>query len=115
MNGFIHLKDLLLQATDRRQQTTSFALICLGAVESLMSGAISSTDSVRLVFHADNCQFVRETLADETADEIMSRGVQLPDLFEALPAEMALQEYQRELVVMRDLCLRLIGDRQEAA
>lgn len=115
MSNFIHLKDLLLQATEPRQQTTSFALICLGAVESLMSGAISSSDSVRLVFHADNCQFVRETLVDETADEIMSRGVQLPDLFEALPAEVAQQEYQRELVIMHDLCLRLIEGSRKAA
>jgi len=115
MNDFIQLKDLLLQATDRRQQATSFALICLGTVESLMSGAISFTDSVRLIFHADNCQFVRETLANETADEIMSRGVQLPDLFDSLPAEIAQQEYQRELVAMRNLCLRLIVGDQKAA
>ncbi len=80
-----------------------------------MSGAISSTDSVRLVFHIDNCQFVRETLKDEMADEVMSRGVQLPDLFEALPTEIAQQEYQRELVAMHSLCLRLIGSLQAEA
>jgi hypothetical protein len=115
MNDFINLQDLLSQATGQRQQATSFALFCLGAVESLMSGAISSTDSVRLVFHIDNCQFVRETLKDEIADEVMSRGVQLPDLFEALPAEIAQQEYQRELVAMHSLCLKLIGGQQKAA
>lgn len=115
MSDFIHLKDLLSQAPSLRQQVTSFALVCLGAVESLVSGAISSADSVRLVFHAENCQFVRDALADETADEIMSRGVQLPDLFDALPAEKAQQEYQRELVAMHTLCLKLIGSHRKAA
>ncbi|MCP4549192.1 MAG: hypothetical protein GY835_22290 [bacterium] len=54
-------------------------------------------------------------MKDETADEVMSRGVQLPDLFEALPAEIAQQEYQRELVAMHSLCLKLIGGQQKAA
>lgn len=115
MSGFIYLKDLLSKAPSRHQQVTSFALVCLGAVESLVSGAISSTDSVRLMFNAENCQFVHDALADETADELMSRGVQLPDLFDALPAEEAQQEYQRELVAMHTLCLQLIGSARKAA
>ena len=45
----------------------------------------------------------------------MSRGVQLPDLFDALPAEEAQQEYQRELAAMHSLCLKLIEDQRAAA
>lgn len=115
MKNNLDLEVLLSQQSDQRQQVTSFALICLGTVELLASGAIGATDSIRLLFHAENCQFVRRSLADEMADEIMSRGVQLPDLFEALPAEQAQQEFQRELAAMHDLCLKLIGDEQMAA
>jgi hypothetical protein len=39
-------------------------------------------------------------------DEIMSRGVQLPDLFEALSAEEAHREFQHEL----ERCARSVGD-----
>jgi len=45
----------------------------------------------------------------------MSRGVQLPDVFEALPTEEAQQEFQRELAEMRSLSLKLLEDRQLAA
>jgi len=94
---------------------TSFALVCLGAVESLLNGAISSNDSIRIIFHAHNCQFVRTSLGDDTADEIMSRGVQLPDVFDALPVEEAQQEYQRELAAIHALCLKLIASDRKAA
>ena len=111
----IDLETLLSQAVDPRQRTASFALLCLGAIESLVSGAIRASDAIRLLFHADNCLFVREHLQHETADEVMSRGVQLPDLFDALPAEEAQQEYQRELATMHSLCLKLIEDHEAAA
>ena len=39
---------------------------------------------------------------------VMSRGVQLPDLFESLPAEEAQREFLHELEQMRALCLQLL-------
>ncbi len=87
------------------QQITSFALLSLGVIESLVGGAVSASGAVELFFHADNCLFVRKRLRQAIADEIMSRGVQLPDVFEALPTEEAQQEFQRELAEIRSLDL----------
>jgi hypothetical protein len=111
----IDLENLLSQTTDPRQRVAWFALLSLGAIESLVSGAIRASDAIRLLFHADNCLFVRERLQEESADEVMSRGVQLPDLFETLPAEEAQREYQRELAAMHSLCLKLIEAQESAA
>jgi hypothetical protein len=41
--------------------------------------------------------------------------MQLPDIFDALSAEEAQQEFQRELATMRLLCLKFLGDKQLAA
>src|ERR1700722_4578080 len=84
-----------------------FSLICLGLLESLDNGLISATDAVEDFFHADNCLFVRK-LRNKVADEIMSRGVQLPDLYDALPLDEAQRQFKRELAAMRSLCLRLL-------
>ncbi len=111
----IDLESLLSQTADPRQKVVWFALLSLGAIESLVSGAIRASDSIRILFHADNCLFVRERLRHEDADEVMSRGVQLPDLFDTLPAEEAHQEYQRELAAMHSLCLKLIESQGSAA
>ena len=111
----VDLQMLLSHATDKNQQIVSFALLPLGIVEALASGATTASRAVELFFHADNCLFVRKQLRQKTADEIMSRGVQLPDLFDALSAEEAQQEFQRELAVMRLLCLKLLEDKQLAA
>jgi hypothetical protein len=71
--------------------------------------------AVELFFHADNCLFVKRRLRHKSAAEIMSRGVQLPDLFDALPADKAQQEFQREMLAMRLLCLKLLGGKQRTA
>ena len=85
-----------------------FALLGLGMVESLANGALSTADAVRVFFNAQNCLYVRKKLRDKVADEVMSHGVQLHDLFEALPERESQQEFQRELGTMRSLCLRLL-------
>jgi len=54
-------------------------------------------------------------LKEKIADQIMSHGVQLPDLFDALPAEEAQREFQREVTTMHSLCLKLLEDKQIAA
>jgi hypothetical protein len=116
MNNSLHLNSLLpAPGRTPTQQLALFALLGLGLIESLANGLLSATGAVRLFFHADNCVFVRRELRDKVADEIMSRGVQLPDLFDALPAQEAHREFQRELATMRSLCLRLLEDEQLVA
>ncbi len=90
-------------------------MLNLGIVESLANGLMSATDAVRLFFHADNCLFVHKHLRDKMADEIMSRGIQLPDLFEALPTDEAQREFQHELTSIRTLCLKLLEKKHRVA
>ncbi|HEY5871181.1 MAG TPA: hypothetical protein VI542_37360 [Candidatus Tectomicrobia bacterium] len=97
------------------QQLALFALLTLGIIESLAHGLLSVTDVLRVFFHTDNCLYVRKHLRDKIADAVMSHGVQLPDLFEVLPTAEAHREFQRELVTMRALCLRLLEQRQLVA
>ena len=115
MKNNINLQALLSQASNNRQQIASFALLCLGIIESLTSGLMSVTDALRLFFHAENCLFVRKSLKEKIADQIMSHGMQLPDLFDALAAEEAQQEFQRELTTMHSLCLKLLEYKRIAA
>jgi hypothetical protein len=90
------------------QRVALFALLTLGIIESLTYGLLSVTDALRVFFHTENCLFIRKHLRDKTADAVMSHGVQLPDLFEALPTAEAHREFQRELATMRSLCLKLL-------
>jgi hypothetical protein len=115
MRNRINLESILSQAGDRDQQVNSFALLCLGIIESLTSGLIGVKDAPTLFFHADNCLFVRKNLKERIADQIMSHGVQLPDLFDSLPPLDAQREFQRELAKLHSLCLRLLEDRRVAA
>ena len=90
------------------RQIGLFALLNLGIVEMLANGALSSANATQLFFNAENCLYVRKRLRDKVADKIMSHGVQLHDLFEALPEREAQQEFQRELRTIRSLCLQLL-------
>ena len=115
MKGNIDLHILFAQGSDRQQKITSFALLCLGMIESLAGGLMSVNDAVRIFFHSENCLFVRESLKQKVADQIMGRGVQLPDLFDALPAEAAQREFQHELAAMHALSLKLLDEHRVAA
>lgn len=115
MKQRVDLRTLLSQAANKDEQTASFALLSLGIIESLVGGVITASIAVDLFFHADNCLFVRKQLRQKAAEEIMSRGVQLPDIFDALSAEEAQREFQLELAAMRLLCLKLLGDMKLAA
>lgn len=116
MNRRIDLETLLGGCgRSRTEQVALFALINLGIVESLSNGLVSATDALQLFFHAENCLFVRKELRAKGADEIMSHGVQLPDLFDALPADQAQREFNRELAKLRNLCFRLLGQQRSAA
>ena len=50
------------------------------------------------------CNTPVDTAVRLLTDKVMSHGVQLPDLFEALPADEAHRQFQRELGTMRALC-----------
>ena len=93
---------------DELQQLELFALVNLGIVQALVSGTLSVAEAVERFYHAENCLYVRKQLHNRTADAIMSRGVQLPDLFDALPAEEAQRELYHELELIRTLCLKLL-------
>jgi len=116
MNHTIYLKAALVEARrNPEQQRTLFALLNLGILESLTNGVLSATDALSVFFHAENCLYVRQQLRDRNAEDIMSHGVQLPDLFDVLPAVDAQHEFQRELAMIRALCLTLLQEKQLAA
>ncbi len=109
MKTNLELKSFLAEAGgNAERQITLFAFVNLGIIESLANGLIGASDAVRFFFNAENCLFVRKHFKDKTPDKIMGHGVQLPDLFDALPAEEAGREFLHELAIMKDLCLKLI-------
>jgi hypothetical protein len=116
MNHKINLK-ALLSARGRalEQRLALFAWLNLGIVESLEKGLLTPKDAIRIFFNGDNCLFVRRNLKEENAEEIMSRGVQLDDLREALPAKRVHQELQKELKRMRSLSLNILEQKRLAA
>ncbi len=115
MQQRIELRTLLAPTNDSTQQSAAFALLGLGVTESLISGARGASEALDEFFHAQNCLFVKQSLDSRAADEFMSRGVQLADLYDALPVAEAQREYQRELALMRALCLKLLEKERIAA
>lgn len=93
----------------RAQQLEFFAIVNLGVVQSLASGALTPAEAVQRFYHAANCAYVRRTLRSKEANDAMSRGVQLPDLFDALGAEEARREFYLELEAIRVLSLKLLA------
>ena len=94
------------------QQLELFALVNLGLVQSLASGVLTPTDAIARFYHAANCRYVKSHYRHKDAQDIMSRGIQLADLFEILSTEEAQREFYRELETMRSLCLRILGKRR---
>ena len=90
-------------------------IIVLGILESLENGRLTPTEAIQGFFNAENCNFVEKSIKNKTARDIMARGIQLADLFDALPSEEALQEFHREIAKIRELCLELIGEQRVAA
>ena len=95
-------------AGGRTEELRLFSRLILGVTEELDQGLISASDAVRSVYNADNCLFIRKRFRKELPDRIMSHGVQLPDLFDALPGEVAYREFKHELSTMRSLCLKIL-------
>ena len=105
--------EVLLTATggDRVEQSKLFARLILGVIEELDQGVISAPDAVQGIYNADNCLYVRKLFGGKLPDRIMSHGAQLPDLFDALPPELAYREFKHELATMRSLCLKILDAR----
>ena len=74
------------------QQLELFALVNLGLVQSLASGILSPDEAVKRFYHADNCLYLQRHFRRREANTIMSRGVQLPDIFECLPPEVRIEQ-----------------------
>jgi hypothetical protein len=104
----IQVFDLAALFTKQQQPAALFAVAALGIIDSLAAGSLTPTEATRAFFHAKNGRFVRSKLRDKRADEVMGRGVQLADLFDALPAEEAYREFQHELMAMKSLCHELL-------
>lgn len=116
MNGMIRFDTLLSKsASDVSSQLTIFAVVNLGVVESISSGLMTPSEAIHTIYHYDNCVYVDHVLKDKTADEIMSRGVQLSDLFDVLPPEKANRALRHELEKIRSLCLKLLEKERLAA
>jgi hypothetical protein len=109
--------ETLLSGADKtlEQKLALFAWLNLGLVESLVEQQLRPIDAVRIFFHGENCLFVRKGLADHTADEIMSRGVQLADVFDVLPPDEAQLRFEEQLKQIRDLSLAILEQKQLAA
>lgn len=90
------------------QRLEHFALLNLGMVQSLGAGILGGTEAIQRFYHWDNCLYVRKHLRNRRANAIMSHGIQLPDLFDSLPAEEAQREFLHKLETMRSLCLKLL-------
>jgi hypothetical protein len=91
------------------QKLELFALVNLGLVLSLTSGVLTPTEAVARFYHAENCLHVKSHYRKKEAQEVMSRGVQLADLFESLSPEEARREFYRELESVRTLCIKILG------
>jgi hypothetical protein len=116
MSQSIRLVELMpANGSATKQQLPLLGLLCLGVIESLAERLLDVDGALQLFFHAENALFVRKQLRSKTADEVMSRGVQLADLFEALPKKEAQRELQSELAMMRSLCRKLLGKRKMVA
>lgn len=86
-----------------------FALIVLGLLDSIESGVLSCPEIVPLFFHAANSRYVENKLQCADALEVMGRGSQLPDLYDALDPNEAQRELAVEIAAMRALCLAMLG------
>jgi len=116
MNKKMNLAELISKADSPSDRVLDlFAFLNLGLVEALMNGLLNAEDAVRFFYNADNCVYVKKYIKIKEANEVMSRGVQLPDLFDALPAGQARREFLRELSTMRELCLKLLENHRSVA
>lgn len=101
--------DLSRLSGDSSQKLEIFALVSLGLVQSLTSGLLTPSEAIERFFNQRNCSYVSRELKSKAANEIMSRGVQLADLFETLKPREARREFAIELSAIRSWSLDLLG------
>ena len=94
------------------QQLRFFALLNLGIIQSLAGGVMSASEAIQLFYNADNCLYVKKHFRNKQANTIMSHGVQLPDLFEALSNKEASREFFHELETIRSLCMNILTEKR---
>lgn len=92
-----------------------FAVTSLSVIDSLASGSMTPTEATANYFHGKNVRFVKLNLSNKRAAEVMGRGLQLSDLFDAMPVEEAHREFQHELRAMKALCHQLLEVERVAA
>lgn len=102
------LLESMLNGLASHQKLTTFAMLNLGIIEALENETSTPEEMVRHFYSGENCLYVRRRLKDKSADEIMGRGVQLPDLFEALDEREAIDAFHTELESIRSLSLSIL-------
>lgn len=106
----------LLKDFAKPQKKAVLAGLNLAILGSIDMQQMTAEEAIAGFYHSTNCLYVKRSIKDRVADELMSRGVQLADLFEALPQGKARSELKKELRAMRSLCFKLlkIAERQAA-
>jgi len=100
---------------DASRHLEIFALLTLGVLDAIEGGVLSPEASQHRFFTAANCLYARHALNHPDVDAIMSRGVEIPDILEALPPEEAAREVPVELEAMRAACLRILAGQRRVA
>jgi len=107
--------DLATITAGQRQPLALFAVTSLGMIESLLAGTVTPTEATSAFFHGRNIRFAKVKLRDSRAMELLGRGVQLADLFDALPVEEAHREFQHVLQAMKSLCMQMLVSERAVA
>lgn len=106
----IVLERMLANASMRTEERREvFALIVLGLLDSLEGRVLTTADVSALFFNVGNSRFVASTLGCIDAEEVMARGCQLADLFDAIDPDEARAELATEVAAIRTLCLAMLG------
>jgi hypothetical protein len=106
----------ILKRLEEAQRLAVFAGLNLAMLQSVDSKGQALRDITAGFYNVANCLYVKRSFRQSDADELMSRGVQLADLFDVLPRKQAESELKREKNAMRAICYKLlaIDERQVA-
>jgi hypothetical protein len=107
--------DLATITKEQESPLALFAVTSLGILDSLAAGLLTPSEAIQAFFNGTNVRFVKAKLRDKRAAEVMGRGIQLADLFDAMPVEEAHREFQHEVQAMKTLCHELLEAERVAA
>lgn len=106
----------ILSGLEKSQKLAVFAGLNLAMLASIDAKGKALSEITAGFYNATNCQYVKRSIKHKEADELMSRGVQLSDLFEVLPRRTAEAELKVEKNAMRAICYKLLAiDERQAA